>query len=204
MKKPKLRELKEAITSLISKPYTSRFPFEPHTPAKNFRGAPKYSLEGCIACTGCSNVCPSNAIEFVDDIAKSPAARTMIVHHDICVFCGQCQKYCTTREDTPPGIALGSDFDLATFKREDAVSKVDKELALCEVCGKPITAKAHLEWIVKKLGPLAFSNPTLFMSRLGELGQVDESIIDTVKDLTRGDRMRILCAKHRRATALEK
>jgi hypothetical protein len=54
------------------------------------------------------------------------------------------------------------------------------------------------------LGPLAFSNPTLFIARLKELDLVDENITEIVKDLTRGDRMKILCAKCRRETALEK
>lgn len=204
MKKPKLRELVEAIKSLVKGPYTSRFPFEAHKPPKNFRGAPKYSEEGCVACAGCSNVCPSGAIEFIDDLSKSPLTRKMIVHYDICIFCGQCQAFCTTREDTPPGIKLSNDYDLAVFDRKEAVSTVEKELALCEACGTPITAKAHLDWIARRLGPLAFSNPTLFMSRLKELNLADENIEEIVKDLTRADRMKVLCAKCRRKTTLEK
>lgn len=204
MKKPKLRELAEAIKALIKGPYTSKFPFVAHTPAKNFRGAPKYSEEGCICCTGCSNVCPPVAIEFVDDLSKNPPTRKMILHHDICIFCGQCQAFCTTKEDSPPGVELTNDYDLAVFDRKEAVTTVEKELALCEVCKIPITSKTHLDWIAKRLGPLAFSNPTLFMSRLKELDLIDESITEVVKDLTRGDRMKILCAKCRRQTTLEK
>ncbi|MEE8359782.1 MAG: 4Fe-4S dicluster domain-containing protein [Candidatus Omnitrophota bacterium] len=204
MKKPKIRELIEAVTAFIKGPDTTKFPFEPHTPAKNFRGAPKYSEEGCVACTGCSSVCPADAIEFIDDLSKDPSTRKMIVHHDECIFCGQCQALCTTREDTPPGIKLSHDFDLAVFDRKDAVNSVEKELAVCEVCKTPITAKAHLDWIAKRLGPLAFSNPTIFMSRLSELGLVHDSIAEVVKDLTRSDRMRIICAKCRRKTTLEK
>ena len=204
MRKPKIRELIEAVTAFIKGPDTTKFPFEPHTPAKNFRGAPKYSEEGCVACTGCSSVCPADAIEFIDDLSKDPPTRKMIVHHDECIFCGQCQALCTTREDTPPGIKLSQDFDLAVFDRKAAVNSVEKELAICEVCKTPITAKAHLDWIAKRLGPLAFSNPTIFMSRLSELGLVHESIAEVVKDLTRSDRMRIICAKCRRKTTLEK
>lgn len=204
MKKPKLRELAEAIRSLVTRPYTSKFPFEPHTPAKKFRGAPRYSEDGCIGCTGCNHVCPPAAIEFIDDKKKNPPTRKMIIHHDICIYCGQCEALCTTREDAPPGVKLSQDYDLSTFDRSEAVSVVEKELALCEVCKDPITPKAHLDWIAKRLGPLAFSNPTLFMSRLRELHLLDESIVDVVKDLTRSDRMRIVCAKCRRKTTLEK
>ena len=204
MKKPKIRELIEAITAVIKGPYTTRFPFVPHVPAKNFRGAPRYSEDGCVACTGCDNVCPSGAIEFIDDLSKDLPSRKMIIHHDICIFCGQCQAFCTTRDDSPPVVKLTQDFDLATFDRKEAVSTVEKELALCEVCKTPITAKAHLEWIAKRLGPLAFSNPTLFISRLKELDLADENITEVVLDLTRGDRMKILCAGCRRETTLEK
>lgn len=204
MRKPKIRELAEAIRALIKGPYTSKFPFEPHTPAKNFRGAPRYSDEGCVACTGCSNVCPPEAIEVIDDTSKTPPTRKMVVHHDICMFCGQCEKYCTTKDDTPPGIKMSGDFDLSVFDRKDAIDATEKELCLCEACRTPIAAKVHLEWIAKRLGPLAYSNPTLFLSRLKELGLVDNNITEVVKDLTRGDRMKILCANCRRKTTLEK
>ena len=204
MRKPKIRELAEAIRSLIKGPYTSKFPFEPHTPAKNFRGAPRYSEEGCICCTGCVNVCPPAAIEFIDDLSKDPPTRKMILHHDICMYCGQCQALCTTREDTPPGVSLTSEYDLAVFDRKEAITTVEKELAICEVCKTPITARAHLDWIGRRLGPIAFSNPTLFMSRLKELDLVDENIAEVVKDLTRSDRMKIVCANCRRKTTLEK
>ncbi|MBL7108395.1 MAG: 4Fe-4S ferredoxin, partial [Candidatus Cloacimonetes bacterium] len=41
---PKLRELKEALTSLFTKPYTRKFPFtkEPYKPADEFKGKPKF------------------------------------------------------------------------------------------------------------------------------------------------------------------
>jgi hypothetical protein len=35
----------------------------------------------------------------------------------------------------------------------------EKELALCETCGTVITTRAHLDWLAKKLGPMAFIDP---------------------------------------------
>ena len=204
MRKPKLRELAEAVRALIVGPYTSKFPAAPHTPARKFRGAPKYSEDGCIACTGCSNVCPPGAIEFADDLSADTPMRKMITRHDVCIYCGQCEKYCTTKEDTPPGIKLSADYDLAVFDRKDAVNSVEKELALCEICKAPIASRAHLDWIARKLGPLAFSNPTLFMSRLKSMDLIDDNITEVVTDLTRADRMKIVCANCRRNTTLEK
>lgn len=160
MKYPKLRELREAITSLFSRPYTSKFPYEVHVPAKRFRGKPEYSNEGCIACTACSLVCPVRAIEFRDVVTKEKATRKMILHLDECHYCGQCSALCTTRDDVPPGIKHTTQFDLAGSNRAEMVSTTDeKELALCEVCGDIVTAKAHLEWIAKNSGRWHFPIP---------------------------------------------
>jgi len=205
MRYPKIRELIEAITALIKGPYTSGFPKEPCTPAKRFRGRPEYSNEGCIACTACSLVCPARAIEWRDSVTKEKATRQMILHLDECHYCGQCSALCTTRDDTPPGIRHTTEYDLAGFDRKDMVSTTDeKELALCEICGDVITARAHLDWIVKKLGPLAFSNPTLFVSSLKDMGFADDVFQALKEGLLRQDRIKVLCAKCRRKATIEK
>ena len=150
MKYPKLRELKEAVIALIRGPYTEKFPFKPHEPAKRFRGKPEYSNEGCIACAACYLVCPGRAIEFRDVLSKGKATRKMILHLDECHYCGQCSALCTTRDDNPPGVKHTTQFNLAGSDRSLMVSETEeKELVLCEVCGDIITARAHLEWIAK-------------------------------------------------------
>jgi len=205
MRYPKLRELKEAITALIKGPYTSRFPYEPHTPAKRFRGKPEYSNDGCIACTACALVCPARAIEFRDVVIKEKATRKMILHLDECHYCGQCSALCTTRDDTPPGISHTTKFDLAGSDRAAMISTTDeKDLALCEVCGDVITAKAHLNWLAKKLGSLAFSNPTLFVASLEGMGFAEEVVQVAKEYVLRPDRIKILCSKCRRKATLEK
>jgi len=205
MKYPKLRELKEAITALVKGPYTAKFPFTPHKPAKRFRGKPEYSNEGCIACTACSLVCPARAIEFRDIVKDGWATRKMILHLDECHYCGQCSALCTTKDDTPPGIRHTTQFDLAGSDRSQMVSTTEeKELVLCEVCGDVLTTKAHLEWIAKKLGPLAFSNPTLFVASLKGLGFAQD-VLQAARDyVLRSDRVKILCAKCRIKATLEK
>lgn len=205
MKYPKIRELKEAITALIKGPYTSKFPYEDHHPAKRFRGKPEYSNEGCIACTACALVCPARAIEFRDVVTGKKATRKMVLHLDECHYCGQCSALCTTRDDNPPGIRHTTNFDLAGSDRREMISTTDeKELALCEICGEIITAKAHLDWVARKLGPLAFSNPTLFVSSLKTMG-FGEDMVQGLKDyIVRSDRLKVLCAKCKRRAALEK
>jgi hydrogenase-4 component H len=205
MRYPKLRELKEAITALIKGPYTSSYPFRPYQPPKRFRGKPEYSDSGCIACAACALVCPARAIEHKDTVTAGEATRKMVLHLDECHYCGQCSALCTTRDDNPPGIRHTTEFDLAGFDRASMISTTDeKELQLCEMCGDVITAKAHLEWIAKRLGPLAFSNPTLFISSLKSLGFTD-SVLKAARDyVLRSDRIKVLCSKCRRSATIEK
>ena len=206
MRYPKIRELIEAVKALLIGPYTSKFPRKPLEPAKRFRGKPEYSNDGCIACTACSLVCPVRAIEFRDIVTKEKTTRKMILHLDECHYCGQCSTFCTTRDDNPPGIKHTTEFDLSSFDRRDMVSTTDeKELALCEACGTVITTKAHLDWLAKKLGPLAFSNPTLFVASLKNMGFSDD-VLQNMKEglLQRSDRIKVLCSKCRRSTTIEK
>lgn len=205
MKYPKLRELKEAITALFSRPYTSSYPRKAHVPAKRFRGKPEYSDEGCIACTACSLVCPARAIEFRDTVTAEKATRRMILHLDECHYCGQCSALCTTRDDDPPGIKHTTTFDLAGFDRSGMVSSTEeKELIRCESCGGVVTTRAHLEWTARKLGTMAFSNPTLFIASLKGLGFAEE-VAQAARDYAlRQDRIKILCSQCRRRATIEK
>lgn len=205
MRYPKLRELKEAVKAIFGRPYTSEYPLKAHAPAKRFRGKPEYSDRGCVACGACELVCPARAIEARDVVTKEKASRTMVLHLDECHFCGQCSALCTTREDDPPGVRHTTEFDLAGFDRASMVSKTEaKELALCEICGDVITAKAHLEWIARRLGPLAFSNPTLFVSSLQGMGFAEEAILAAKDYVLRSDRIKVLCSKCRRMATIEK
>lgn len=205
MKYPKLRELKEAVTALVKGPYSSDYPRKPFQPAKRFRGKTVYSNEGCIGCTACALVCPARAIEYRDTVKNGKATRRMVLHLDECHFCGQCSALCTTRDENPPGVRHTTEFDIAGFERSSMVSETDeKELALCEICGDVITTKAHLAWIAKRLGSLAFANPTLFISSLKGMGFADD-VLQAAKDYTlRPDRIKILCSKCRRRTTIER
>ena len=57
-------------------------------------------------------------------------------------------------------------------------------------------------WIAEELGELAYSNPTLYMTRLKELGISDDEVKSAVDILSRSDRMKIICARCRRKTTL--
>ena len=197
--KPKLRELVEAIKALIKGPYTSKFPKKMPDVHPNFRGQPKYDEEKCVGCTACVSVCPVGALEFVDSTDPADPKRKMIHHTDTCIFCGQCEAACIADHE---GIKLSNDWELSFFKRDESSESIEKELQLCEVCGDPIACKDHLKWIAEKVGELAYSNPTLYLSRLRSLGIVDDNIISAMKDFGRSDRVKIICARCRRETTL--
>jgi len=192
MRYPKLREIKEALKSFFSKPYTTRFPAKPHIPFERFRGKPVPDDEKCIACGACAEVCPSRAIEVKDTLDKKPETRDIIWHYDLCVYCGQCESLCTTLD----GVKLSNEFDLAVFDRSDLYMKTGKDLVLCEDCGNIITTRAHLVWLLDKLGPYSSGNFNLIYTAQKEL-KVAQDIPSRVEpdEIIRPDLFRVLCPK---------
>jgi len=197
MKLPSLfqfRVLKEAIKSLFSKRYTSKFPFKPHIPAKKFRGKPEFDENECVGCGACAEVCPTNAIEINDLTNLNEPKRELIHHYDLCIFCGHCEANCLTEK----GIVLKDKYDLALFNRNEAFSSIDKRLIICDDCGAIIGAKDHLVYLAKKLGPLAYSNYSLIMTSQKELKIVNEKMPSSVSgEKRRTDMFNVLCPKCR-------
>ena len=171
MRYPKIRELKEALKAIIKGPYTTSFPGKPHKPFEGFRGKPEPDKEGCIACGACTFVCPSGAIELKENLSKTPPTREIIWRYDLCVFCGQCERICTTQK----GVKLGPEFDLATPDRASLFSGVEKELVLCSDCGTIVGTKEQLKWLLEKLGPLSSGNYNLIYTAQKELGLAEDT-----------------------------
>lgn len=206
MKYPKLRELAEAIRSLFSRPYTTKFPYEPHIPEKRFRGKPKYNKEECVGCGACAIVCPPQCIEIIDDITAQIPIRRLILHYDTCIFCGQCERYCITQK----GIKLSQEFDLTILDRSKAVEVQESELLVCENCKSVIGTKDHLRFLARKLGPLAYTQPLMILTVESELGLRPEGLapLEPSKEpvsplpLRRTDMYKLLCPKCRREVLL--
>ena len=199
MRKPKLRELKEAIRALFSRPYTTRFPFEPHTPPDGFRGKPEFDEDHCIGCGACAEVCPALAIRVTDDADADPPARRLELRYDKCIFCGQCELNCPTKE----GVKLTKIYDMSTLDRSECVERIDHELVICEVCGAIVGTPKHLRWVAERLGAKAYANPTLIVSADGSMrlaakdaGRPDEPA------LARSDMMRVMCPACRRTSVI--
>ena len=198
MKYPKLRELGEAIRALIKGPYTSKYPFKPHTPPERYRGKPIPDDDYCIGCMACCEVCPPDAIEVVDDPEKG--IRKIFRYTDRCIFCGQCEANCTTEK----GVRMSQEYDLACFDRESLCTEQEFELVLCEKCGAIIGPKKQLIWLARKLGPLAYGNFPLLLTAQRELEIVKEESPSPgpapgkePSSPTRSDIFRVLCPKCR-------
>jgi formate hydrogenlyase subunit 6/NADH:ubiquinone oxidoreductase subunit I len=192
---PKLRELKEAVTAVLSPRFTTRFPATPCVVPEKYRGKPEFDLDTCIGCGACVNVCPTpTCLSMVDDLEADRPVRRITHRPYTCIFCGNCHDNCTTGT----GITLSNQWDLATLDKESQVETHEFELQLCEKCGALIGTKKHLVWLYEKLGPLAYTNPSLLIAKSGELltrpaepqkqAAVDQSV-------QTGDFMRILCPK---------
>ena len=199
MKKPKLRELKEAVKAVISGPYTTRFPFEPHTPPDGFRGKPEFQEDDCVGCAACAEVCPALAITVTDEPDAGPPTRRFELRYDKCIFCGQCELNCTTSE----GIKLTKTYDMVTLDRSTCLEHIEHELVICEVCGAIVGAAKHLRWVAQQLGAKAYANPTLIVSADGgmRLAAKDAGRAGT-PTLARSDMMRVTCPACRRTTIL--
>ena len=198
MRKPKLRELREALKSLISPAFTTKWPGAAAPAPPAYRGKGLFHEDKCIGCGACAEVCPADAIEKIDDPNRTPPMRTLIRHDDICIFCGQCQALCTTED----GIECTNEYDLATLDLSTCAVSVRKELFLCNLCGGVITTKDHLRWLAEKLGPKRYTNPTLILVGEAKLGLVEDEGGHEEGSADRSDIMRVLCPHCRRQVVL--
>ncbi|MFH1022743.1 MAG: 4Fe-4S dicluster domain-containing protein [Planctomycetota bacterium] len=193
------RVLKLALTSLFSKAYTDPFPKGDYAPIPQYRGRPRYQGDGCIGCGACAEVCPSDAIDLVDDLSDRARPVRRLTHHlDVCLQCGQCQKYCTTEK----GIRLTNEWDYVGFSRGDFEEKIQKDLLLCEVCGKVIAPVDQIRWLANRLGALSYGNPTLLLASHRDMAVVDKGFDGNSEYPVRGRRVNIQCPHCRRKTAL--
>jgi len=185
-----MRELKEAIVSLVTPAYTSKFPKVAHIPFENFRGKPVVDNENCVGCVTCANVCPPEAVTYTDD--KEKGSRTIKRDYGKCIFCGQCQEHCITAK----GVILSDKiYDLAVFDRKNNVEFQEKELLICRNCHSVITTKEHLYYMHRKLGPKAFSS-ILNLNMLNEklhLAEGQDIDIEIMDGLKRKDMFNIIC-----------
>jgi len=190
MRYPKIREIKEALLSLFSSAYTTKFPKESHKPEKNYRGKPVVDEENCVGCETCANVCPPYAITNIDD--KEKKLRVIRRDYGKCIFCGQCEANCITGK----GVKLSDEiFDLSTFNRKELVEYQERELLICEGCGEIITTRDHIKFLYSKLGVKGYSS-IMNLNILNEKLKLapEEDVKTPVQDgLKRKDMFNVIC-----------
>lgn len=191
------RILRQALKALFSRPYTTEFPFKPYIPTERFRGRPRFNAEECIGCTACSQVCPTKCIYVEDRVSDGQGVRRLNHRVDECIWCGQCERYCPTE-----GIKLTNEYDCSVFSRDELDHAIEKELLLCEVCGAVIAPVDQLRWLVRRLGALAYGNPTLMLVGGKELRVVEPGVKPADGEVIRQQRVSIACPRCRRKTAL--
>jgi len=114
-KKPRVtRMLKRAVSQVVGKPATSKYPFTKLELPESFRGQPFFNVALCVSCGLCSKECPSNAIEMVAfGDKKRPQLKL-----DKCIFCSHCVEIC------PKHAIKNSDkFELATTDKSTLTIK---------------------------------------------------------------------------------
>lgn len=199
MRLPKIRELIHAVHAIFGRRYTSRFPAVAAVVPEGFRGVPRFDEKECVGCGACAVVCPAKDIEVTDEVRDGKAARRLTIHYDDCIFCAQCARNCPTGK----GVVMTKDFNLATDNRKALRESVEKEMVCCEICGAPVAAKDHLLWIARRVGPSAYSNPTLMLAMINDLAPFNMEVPEKSEIIGRSDRLRVLCPKHRRESTLE-
>jgi formate hydrogenlyase subunit 6/NADH:ubiquinone oxidoreductase subunit I len=194
---PKIRELKEALTSLFTKPYTSGFPAGKFIPAEEYRGKPRFNEEFCVGCGTCSQVCPPGAIDLTDDAAEGK--RYLKISYYSCINCGQCEENCITGK----GVRLTNEYSFAAFTREDPgmFESLCKDLILCEVCGDIIGSGDHLNWIKDRLGAKAWAHPNFLIEMQREFTEIETQY--SKSRIRREDQMLEVCPHCRNKIVVE-
>jgi len=191
---PKLRELKEAVTAVLSPRFTTRFPAEPCIIPENYRGKPEFDPDACVGCGACVNVCPTSALTLSDEPDGDRPMRRITLRYDTCIFCGNCRDNCTTQT----GIRLSHQWDLAGLDRQRMTETHEYELQRCERCGAAVGTRKHLVWLSERLGPLAYANPSLVLAKSDQLLQErSQASFSPAADVRPSDFMRVLCPKCR-------
>ena len=77
-----------ALRWALSRPVTTRYPFEPRDPLPRSRGRLVFNRGSCVYCTVCAKKCPTGAL-VVNRTQKKWAIDRLL-----CITCGYCVEAC--------------------------------------------------------------------------------------------------------------
>ena len=77
-----------ALKWALTRPTTSRYPFEPRRVIPRTRGQLVFSKETCVFCTVCARKCPTGAL------VVNRARKKWAIDRLLCITCGYCVEAC--------------------------------------------------------------------------------------------------------------
>ena len=79
---------KLALKWALTKPPTTRYPFEPRIPIAGSRGQLVFTKDNCVYCTVCAKKCPTGALKV------DRALKRFVLDRLRCISCGGCVEIC--------------------------------------------------------------------------------------------------------------
>lgn len=79
---------KLALKWALTKPPTSKYPFEPRQFVPGSRGRLIFTKDNCVYCTVCAKKCPTGALTV------NRAQKKWIIDRLRCICCGYCVEVC--------------------------------------------------------------------------------------------------------------
>lgn len=77
-----------ALKWVLSKPPTSRYPFEPRRPFAGSRGRLVFTRDNCVFCSVCAKKCPTGALTV------NRSKKRWAIDRLQCISCGYCVEIC--------------------------------------------------------------------------------------------------------------
>ncbi|MEI6392737.1 MAG: 4Fe-4S dicluster domain-containing protein [Verrucomicrobiota bacterium] len=90
-----------ALKWVLTKPVTSRYPFEPRQAIAGSRGQLVFTKNTCVYCTVCAKKCPTGALTV------NRPQKQWTIDRLLCITCGYCVEACPKQSlelTTPHGI----------------------------------------------------------------------------------------------------
>lgn len=96
-----------ALKWALTRPVTSRYPFEPRRPLPGSRGRLAFSKETCVYCNVCAKKCPTSAITV------NRAGKRWGIDRLLCISCGCCVEACPKKS-----LELGTDHGVPAVTKD--------------------------------------------------------------------------------------